>query len=266
MQLKSRSAVILILGIFWGVIGLSMITGNWQTKASSEEVVVNSPSDLKGWMTLTDVSGYFKVPVPELAKIFGLPSDVEPDKPLKEIAQDSGKETDDLREILSNYLGVAGVSGGTEPGGGVTDKAGQTQKPISSETGTSGSTQIDINVPEKTGNPDGSEMNQTPKETDPEKQVKPIQPQDSNAGVPLQVEQPAETPGNADGGSGDGQVIKGKMTLSEVEFITKVPASYICRQLGIPETVDRGTALRDLGSQFGFEVDSVRDIVANYKP
>jgi hypothetical protein len=183
MQLKSRSAVILILGIFWGIIGLSMVTGNWQTKATMEEVVVNSPSDIKGWMTLTDVSGYFKIPVPELVKILGLPSNVETKQPLKEIAGENGKEVDDLREILA-----------------------------------------------------------------------------------AQTTQPAETPKNQEGGSGEEQVIKGKMTLSEVEYVTKVPANHICQQLGIPETVDRSTALRDLGQEYGFEVDRIKDIVAKYKP
>lgn len=203
MQLKSRSAVVLILGIFWGIIGISMITGNWQTKATSEEIIVNSPNDIKGWMTLTDVSEYFEVSVPELVKIFELPSDVEPDKPVKDIAADTGKETDEFREILAAYLGVQ---------------------------------------------------------------------EDSNTSVPAQTEQPKDTPVTLEGSSGTGsgtgsdEVIKGRMTLREVEYVTKVPADYICKQLEIPENADRSKALRDLSQEYGFEVDSIRDIVAEYKP
>lgn len=253
MQIKSRSAAIIILGIFWGIIGLSIITGTWQTKASIEEVVVKSPSDIKGWMTLTDVSKYFKLPVPELVKALGLPADVEAKQPLKEIAEENGKETDDLREALAAYLRVASSTSDVKAGGEVSSPVSSpNSSEIQAKPVDSGST----NATQRTGVIAPVDQEQTAEQKN----------STSTAPAPAQTAQPAETPKNPEGGSGEEEVIKGKMTLSEVEFVTKVPASYICKQLGIPETVDKGKTLRDLGQEFGFEVDSIRDIVAKYKP
>lgn len=264
MQLKPRTAAIIILGLFWGIIGLSMVTGTWQTKATEEEIVVESSSDIKGWMTLADVSKYFELPVPELVKALELPADVETNQPLKEIAEENGKEVDDLREVLAAYLGV--VTSDAEAGGEASEKSMQTKESGSSDTNSPVSTQIGSEVPVNSVDSGRTKATQTTGEKPPTSQVQSTEQQSGTAAAPAQTAQPAEAPKNPESGSGEEQVIKGKMTLGEVEFVTKVPASYICKQLGIPETVDKNKVLRDLGQEYRFEVDSVRDIVAKYKP
>ena len=266
MQLKPRTAAIIILGLFWGIIGLSMVTGTWQTKAAIEEVVVKSPSDIKGWMTLTDVAGYFKMPVPELVKALGLPADVDPKQALKDIAEENGKEVDDLREVLANYLGVASATSDTKTDGETGEKSMETKESGSSDTSSPVSTQNGSEVPATSVGSGSTGAAQTTGEKASTSQTQPTEQKSSTATAPAQTAQPAETPKNPEDGSGEEQVIKGKMTLSEVEFVTKVPASYICQKLGIPETVDKNKVLRDLGQEYGFEVDSIRDIVAKYKP
>lgn len=271
MQLKPRTAAIIILGLFWGIIGLSMLTGTWQTKAAMEEIVVKSPSDIKGWMTLTDVSKYFKLPVPELVKALGLAADVETKQPLKEIAEENGKEVDDLREVLAAYLRKISATSDAKAGGEASEKPVQSTETNSSKT-TPVSSPNSSEIPAKPVDSNTTNATQKTGEKVPAIQAQPTEQKNSTAAVPAQTAQPAqpaqpaETPKNPEGGGGEEQVIKGKMTLSEVEFVTKVPANYICQQLGIPETVDKNKVLRDLGQEYGFEVDSVRDIVAKYKP
>lgn len=122
MRLKSTGITILILGLFWGIIGLSMMTGFWQTKISAADAIAKTPEDIKGWMTLNDISESFKIPVAELIKICQLQANVDTNKPIKEIAKKSGKETEYYRELIMKYLSREGY--------------GQKISPTASETST----------------------------------------------------------------------------------------------------------------------------------
>lgn len=104
MRLRTRGIATLILGVFWGIIALGMVSGYWQTKIAAEEAVAKSPEEIKGWMTLKDVSKDFKIPVDELAKRAGLPVNVETDKPLKDLAKENDKDTEYYRDVIRTYL------------------------------------------------------------------------------------------------------------------------------------------------------------------
>lgn len=196
MRLKTGFFPVVVIGIFFGIIGIGMLTGLWQTKVDAADVTVEYAEDIKGWMTLKDVSGYLNLPINELKNILGLPADTDINKPLKDIAGENGKETDDYREMLSKYLGESTI--GTDA------------------------------VEDADNDETGSEK---PKSD----------------------------------GTGEEEQIKGRMTLKEVEVVSKVPADYICRKLGIPQRISRDIPLRDLAEQYNFEVDLVREIVAAYK-
>ncbi len=60
-------------------------------------------------------------------------------------------------------------------------------------------------------------------------------------------------------------LIRGSMTLKEVEETTGVPASYIIKSLNLPETMSEEERLGPLKRQYGFEINDVRDIVKRYK-
>ena len=108
MLLKYRTLPVIILGVFWGIVAITMVTGIWEAKLSAEEVTAADPADIKGWMTIEDVSQYFKIPPAELYTLFSLPKDTDLHKPLKDIAAGMGKETDDFREILAQHLSWGG--------------------------------------------------------------------------------------------------------------------------------------------------------------
>jgi len=59
--------------------------------------------------------------------------------------------------------------------------------------------------------------------------------------------------------------IRGSMTLQEVEAATGVPAAYILKSLGLPETTAEGAQLSHLKRQYGFEISDVRAIVKRYE-
>lgn len=84
-------------------------------------------------------------------------------------------------------------------------------------------------------------------------------------------------PGTGDGtGVGptplpEGQVlpaaeIKGRMTLQEVSEQCLVPLDVLYSELGLPDGISAGTALKDLVAQFPeLEIESVREVVASYQ-
>ncbi|UCD30218.1 MAG: DUF4405 domain-containing protein [Planctomycetota bacterium] len=67
------------------------------------------------------------------------------------------------------------------------------------------------------------------------------------------------------GHHGDDHIIRGSMTLGEVESTTGVPIHVILSELGLPETVSRHERLGRLKRQYGFELTQVREIVAKYQ-
>lgn len=236
MKVRTNLFPLVIIGIFFGIIGLGMLTGIWQTKIDAASVTVESSEDIKGWMTLEDVSRYLNLSVQEVQKILGLPSDVDLHKPIKDIAAENGKETDDYRELLGAFLGEKTASDSDESG----------NQSVQSVTIPSENT---VQTPPQ-------DKAASPSTTSEEKVVPSRDTPDPN---PSGAETPKEN------GSGTEEEIKGRMTLKEVEVVTKVPPEYICQKLGLPADVSRDIPLRDLAGQYNFEVDDVRGIVAAYK-
>ena len=55
------------------------------------------------------------------------------------------------------------------------------------------------------------------------------------------------------------------MTLSEVQELTGVPASYILEQLDLPQTTLRNERIGRLRQQHGFQMEDLRRVVAEYE-
>ena len=55
------------------------------------------------------------------------------------------------------------------------------------------------------------------------------------------------------------------MTLQEVVDYCQVPLDYLATELGLPEDVDTSLRMRDLASQMGIEVVTVREVVDGYQ-
>jgi len=61
------------------------------------------------------------------------------------------------------------------------------------------------------------------------------------------------------------ELIRGRMTLIEIEQKTEVPKAYLIEHLGMPKEVQLDEGVAKLGKSFGFYIDDVRRIVREYK-
>lgn len=101
-------AVVLVL--FFGVIGVAKATGNWSVSgklsATGEKVAPTgaNPDEIKGWMTLADISKAYNVPVSDILAQFNLPADTPETKQVKELESDTFSTTN-LRTWLKERLG-----------------------------------------------------------------------------------------------------------------------------------------------------------------
>lgn len=101
-------AVVLVL--FFGVIGVAKATGNWSVSgklsATGEKGAPTgaNPDEIKGWMTLADISKAYNVPVSDILAQFNLPADTPETKQVKELESDTFSTTN-LRTWLKERLG-----------------------------------------------------------------------------------------------------------------------------------------------------------------
>jgi hypothetical protein len=101
---------LVVLVAFFGVIGVAKATGNWSASGkistSGEKVMPTgtNPDELKGWMTLADVSKAYSIPVTEIITQFQLPADTPETKQVKELESDTFSVTG-LRAWMKTRLG-----------------------------------------------------------------------------------------------------------------------------------------------------------------
>ena len=82
MKIKSTLLAVIVIGIFFGGIGISSLFGFWKTTGSRIPKTYTAgsvtqqynPSDIKGSYTFADVAKYFDIPKEELIKAFDLKS------------------------------------------------------------------------------------------------------------------------------------------------------------------------------------------------
>jgi len=91
MKIRPLAYGIVVLALFFGVIGGAKAAGKWAVSGkmtgTGEKVQptgVNA-DEIKGWMTLNDVSGAYKVPVAEILAVFELPADTPGTAQLKSL-------------------------------------------------------------------------------------------------------------------------------------------------------------------------------------
>ena len=110
MKLKPWIFGILAIIIFMGTIGGAKAMGVWsvsgKTSTIGEKVLPagTNVEEIKGWMTLQDVSAAYKVPVVEILAAFNLPSDTLPSKAIKDLESDTFSTTN-LRSWLKDRPG-----------------------------------------------------------------------------------------------------------------------------------------------------------------
>jgi hypothetical protein len=91
MKIKPFVYGVLVLVLFFGIIGGAKAAGMWAVSGkmtgTGERVQPTGANveEIKGWMTLDDVSSAYKVPVTEILAAFELPSDTPGSAQLKSL-------------------------------------------------------------------------------------------------------------------------------------------------------------------------------------
>ena len=99
----------LILVLFFGVIGGAKLAGVWSVSgrvtASGEKVAPTGTNveEIKGWMTLDDISKAYKVPVSEIIAAFKLPADTPGSAQVKSLESETFSTTN-LRTWLQSRI------------------------------------------------------------------------------------------------------------------------------------------------------------------
>jgi polyferredoxin len=102
-------AALLVAGLALTV-GTSQVAGKWRTKPSAVSLTDQqgkpNPEAVRGWMTLQDISAGYGIPIPVLYSAAGLPSNVAPTTPLKDVARTYRLkfDPDRMREVVRRHL------------------------------------------------------------------------------------------------------------------------------------------------------------------
>jgi hypothetical protein len=100
----------LVLALFFGVIGGAKAAGVWSVSgklsSTGEKVLPTGTNvdEIKGWMTLNDVSAAYKAPVADILAEFKLPADTSGTTQIKSLESDTFSTTN-LRTWLKARLG-----------------------------------------------------------------------------------------------------------------------------------------------------------------
>lgn len=226
-------AVVGLLGTVW----VAKAVGAWQTSGRGQILHDESgqadPAGIKGWMTLTDVADTYGVPLDALYVLIGASSDVPPDSALKDLEKlVPNMEVSAVRAGVAAYLegNWSPADGRYDYGTSSHEGAGEAPTPVPTPTPQT----AQDHVPQGLGAGGGE-----------------------GTGPILALPE--------DGSPLPGSEIKGRMTLHEVVEYCQVPMDYLIAELGLPEDVDAQLWMRDLATQLGIEVITVREAVDRYQ-
>ncbi|MBC9785163.1 hypothetical protein H1S01_11650 [Heliobacterium chlorum] len=88
-----------VLFIFLSVIGGAMSLNLWATRQNIPTTATVT-EDIRGWMTLKQVSEAMNIPVSEVKARLTLPVDTNDAKSLKELSSERGLSTEEFKERL----------------------------------------------------------------------------------------------------------------------------------------------------------------------
>ena len=110
MKLNPIIFGVLILVVFFGVIGVAQASGNWsvsgQVTGTGEKVELTeaNPDDVKGWMAIGDIATTFDISLAEMLETFELPADTPASTPIKDLETETFSTTN-LRTWLTERAG-----------------------------------------------------------------------------------------------------------------------------------------------------------------
>ncbi|MDZ4720007.1 MAG: hypothetical protein SH847_16270 [Roseiflexaceae bacterium] len=91
IQIRPLVYLATVLVVFLGVIGAAQATGWWSTTGRTTadgvriQITGTNPTEIKGWMTISDVLTAYQVPKADLYTRFSIPNDVPETAQLKSL-------------------------------------------------------------------------------------------------------------------------------------------------------------------------------------
>lgn len=107
MSIHRHFIPVLVLVTLFSAYGIAELTGYWSVSGKTSETSLTSAEDIKGWMTLQNVSDRLAIPPAELLSLLGLP----PETPLTTAFKDLEEtiEVTEARELIAVYLAGDGL-------------------------------------------------------------------------------------------------------------------------------------------------------------
>jgi len=101
----------LTLSLMLGTVFGSQTLGLWSTSGRDASVLsALTPAEVKGWMTLEQISAGIPIPLPDLYALMDIPADIPPNTALKELeAMVPDFAVSTLRTRLAAWLGGTGT-------------------------------------------------------------------------------------------------------------------------------------------------------------
>ena len=240
---KYLMPIIAIAALIAVVLG-ARLTGDWIVSGKQIPLGDMTAADIKGWMTLQNVSDGLKIPLPDLYKLAGIPegADVPPTTAMKDLeGLVEGFEVSLLREAAAAYLAGSGAPA---------------QAPASEPAPPTATAAPATPVPTQLPAPEATATSAPPRAAAPEATMTPHTPRSTGEGT---GDGPTPLP--------PGQVlsyeqIKGKMTLQEIADQCAVPLAELLAALTLPANTNPATAVKSLVADGTVaEVAAVRDAV-----
>jgi hypothetical protein len=219
----------LVIVTLLGSVVVAKATGDWSV--SGREMIdmqnLAAGADVRGWMTLEQLSQGFGIPLVDLYSTLAIPADVASDTALKDLESILPDfEVSSVREVIDNYL--------------------DSPSPVQS------SSEI---LSEDSAALENSSQNQ--------EQV--VEPSASSEGAVEHSNDPDQSP-LISGGRLAGSGIKGRHSLQEISEQCQVPVDELLPALGLNRDVDLSSKIKDLTGQGKIgDIQDVRDIVTLFQ-
>lgn len=99
-------AVALFVGIIFGAKSIGVWSTSGKVTSTGEKITATGANveEIKGWMTLGEIAKAYNAPISEIAAAFDLPTDVAPEKAIKDLESATFSVTN-LRTWLSARQG-----------------------------------------------------------------------------------------------------------------------------------------------------------------
>jgi len=231
MKVNKYILPILLFVAWFGTIGVAKLTGDWATSGKENITVYDAegnldPEQIRGWMTLTDVSEAYGIPLEAFYTWLGPVAGLGPETAMKDLeALIPGFETGTVREFVAAYL--AGAPLPPLFGAEVVPTA-TPAPPAATPTPEAAHTPTGPGA----GDGTGEHLTATP--------------------LPAGAILPADD-------------IKGRMTLGEVAAQCGVPLEYLITAMQFEANESPDTALKDLTAKYGIEIEALREVVRTYQ-